>query len=152
MSHWKTPLNADALNAWSKNTLAASLGIRFVGIRGDALVLTMPVDHRTHQPFGLLHGGASIALAETAGSAAGMMCLDMDKQYVVGLEVNGNHLLPLKSGTVTAHARPQHLGGSVQVWEIRITDERERLVCLARLTLAVRDRKPEDSLGLKSSH
>ncbi len=97
----------------------------------------MPVDARTHQPYGLLHGGASAALAETLGSTGGMLVLDPAQSVVVGLEINANHLRAVKSGVVTGTARPLHLGRSTQVWEIRIEDEQQRLVCISRLTLAV---------------
>ena len=97
----------------------------------------MPVDHRTKQPFGLLHGGASVALAETLGSMAGWMCLPEDGSRCVGLEINANHLKAMREGEVIGTARPLHLGRSTQVWEIRITDRDDALVCISRLTLAV---------------
>jgi 1,4-dihydroxy-2-naphthoyl-CoA hydrolase len=105
----------------------------------------MPVDARTHQPFGLLHGGASVALAETLGSIGGMLTLDPAVEVAVGLDINANHVRGVKSGTVTGTARPLHLGRSTQVWEIRIEDERQKLVCIARLTLAV---VPRQSVGM----
>jgi 1,4-dihydroxy-2-naphthoyl-CoA hydrolase len=97
----------------------------------------MPVDARTKQPFGLLHGGASVALAESLGSLAGTMCLDATKEMAVGLDINANHVRAITQGVVTGTARPLHLGRSTQVWEIRIEDERGKLVCISRLTLAV---------------
>lgn len=120
----------------AEGTLVGALGIRFVELRDDALVGSMPVDPRTIQPFGLLHGGASVALAETLGSMAGQMTVD-DEHMVVGLEINANHLRAVRAGLVTGVARPLHLGRSTQVWEIRISDEAETLVCVSRLTLAV---------------
>ena len=116
-------------------TLQAS-GKRF-SVGDDFLRATMPVDARTHQPYGLLHGGASVALAETLGSAAGMMLVDPAREIVVGIEINANHLRGVKSGIVTGTARALHIGRSTQVWEIRIEDEGQRLVCISRLTLAV---------------
>jgi 1,4-dihydroxy-2-naphthoyl-CoA hydrolase len=97
----------------------------------------MPVDARTKQPFGLLHGGASVALAESLGSLAGTMCLDAAKEMAVGLDINANHVRAVTEGVVTGTARPLHIGRSTQVWEIRIEDEQGRLVCISRLTLAV---------------
>lgn len=140
MSHWKSPLDASHLNQWCEGTLAESLGIEMIGIDGGALVGKMPVDHRTKQPFGLLHGGASLALAETVGSMAGMLCLDMATHYCVGIELNGNHLRSASSGWVTARAKPLQLGSAIQVWDIPISDDEQNLICATRLTLAVRKR------------
>ncbi|MGO1540667.1 MAG: hotdog fold thioesterase [Luteimonas sp.] len=112
------------------------LGIVFTEIGPDFLRATMPVDARTHQPYGLLHGGASALLAETLGSTAGMLCVD-EGRGCVGIEVNANHLRAVRSGIVTGTARPLHVGRSTQVWEIRIEDAGGRLVCVSRLTLAV---------------
>jgi 1,4-dihydroxy-2-naphthoyl-CoA hydrolase len=100
----------------------------------------MPVDNRTHQPFGLLHGGASVALAETLGSMAAACCVDLTKQFCVGLEVNANHIKGVKSGYVKGITRPVHIGKKTQVWEIRITTEQEELVCISRITMAVLDK------------
>jgi 1,4-dihydroxy-2-naphthoyl-CoA hydrolase len=124
------------LNAMSKNTAMEPLGIRFTELGPDYLRGTMPVDKRTHQPYGLLHGGASVLLAETLGSSAGGLCAPEGKG-VVGIEINANHLRGVREGVVTGTARPLHVGGSTQVWEIRIEDEAGRLVCISRLTLAV---------------
>jgi 1,4-dihydroxy-2-naphthoyl-CoA hydrolase len=124
------------LNAMSKNTAMEPLGIEFTELGADYLRGTMPVDARTHQPYGLLHGGASVLLAETLGSSAGGLCAPEGKG-VVGIEINANHLRGVREGVVTGTARPLHVGGSTQVWEIRIEDERGRLVCISRLTLAV---------------
>lgn len=124
------------LNALSEGTAMAPLGIVFTEIGPDFVRGTMPVDARTRQPYGLLHGGASVLLAETLGSSAGNLCLD-DGQLCVGIEINANHLQAVRAGTVTGTARPLHVGRRTQVWEIRIEDEAGRLACIARLTLAV---------------
>ncbi|TKR31110.1 hotdog fold thioesterase [Luteimonas gilva] len=115
------------------------LGIRFTELGADYLRGTMPVDARTHQPYGLLHGGASVALAETLGSSAGGLCVGPG-QGVVGIEINANHLRGVREGLVVGTARPIHVGRSTQVWEIKIEDERGRPVCVSRLTLAVIDK------------
>jgi 1,4-dihydroxy-2-naphthoyl-CoA hydrolase len=127
------------LNGSSKNTLAEQLGIEFVGLGDDHLTARMPVDRRTHQPAGILHGGASVALAETVGSVAAGLCLDPTKKRIVGLEINANHLRPVRSGWVTGVARPLHLGRRTQIWEIRIHNSEDKLVCISRLTVAVTD-------------
>lgn len=130
----------DALNASSRDTAMAVLGIVFTELGDDCLRGTMPVDARTCQPFGLLHGGASVLLAETLGSSAGNLCVD-DDAMCVGIEINANHLRAVREGTVTGTARPLHLGRSTQVWEIRIEDAQQRLACISRLTLAVVPRR-----------
>ena len=124
------------LNALSQGTAMRPLGIEFTEIGPDFLRATMPVDERTRQPYGLLHGGASVLLAETLGSTAGGLCVDED-QGVVGIENKANHLAGVRSGQVTGTARPLHVGRSTQVWEIRIEDAHGRLACISRLTLAV---------------
>ena len=113
------------------------LGIRVTEIGDDYVRGTMPVDARTHQPYGLLHGGASVTLAETLGSFAGMFTLDPAVEAAVGLDINANHVRGVKAGVVTGTARPLHLGRATQVWEIRIEDEQGKLACIARLTMAV---------------
>jgi 1,4-dihydroxy-2-naphthoyl-CoA hydrolase len=128
----------DALNAMSRGTAMEPLGIVFTELGPDFLRATMPVDARTKQPYGLLHGGASVLLAETLGSSAGMMAVG-DGQGVVGIEINANHLRGVREGLVTGTARPLHVGRQTQVWEIRIEDARGKLVCVSRLTLAVID-------------
>jgi 1,4-dihydroxy-2-naphthoyl-CoA hydrolase len=125
----------------SQGTLPEHLGMEFVEIGDDFMRARMPVDHRTVQVFGILHGGASAALAETLGSIAGAFCLDVTSKYVVGLEINCNHVRAARDGFVYGTARPLHLGNSTQIWDIRIADERERLVCISRLTLAVLEHK-----------
>jgi len=136
MSIFQSSTTIVQLNAMSKGTAADLLGIIFTEIGTDYVRATMSVDARTHQPYGLLHGGASVLLAETVGSTAGILCVP-EGQGVVGMEINANHLRGVRSGIVTATARALHLGRNTQVWEIRIEDERERLVCISRLTLAV---------------
>lgn len=133
---FRRPSSLEQLNASSRNTAMEPLGIVFTEIGPDYLRATMPVDARTHQPYGLLHGGASVLLAETLGSSAGMMAVD-EGQGVVGIEINANHLRGVRTGTVTGTARPLHIGARTQVWEIRIEDESARLVCISRLTVAV---------------
>jgi 1,4-dihydroxy-2-naphthoyl-CoA hydrolase len=137
MRIWKQDIDLARLNGWSTNTLMQAIGIQITAVGDDWLQGTMPVDHRTHQPYGLLHGGASVALAETLGSSAAMLTLDATKERAVGLDINANHVRGVTSGTVTGTARPLHLGRSTQVWEIRIEDENGKLVCISRLTMAV---------------
>jgi 1,4-dihydroxy-2-naphthoyl-CoA hydrolase len=126
----------EALNAQSRGTAMEPLGIVFTEMGPDWLRATMPVDARTRQPYGLLHGGASVLLAETIGSSAGMLCVG-EGEGCVGIEINANHLRGVRDGVVTGTARPLHVGRQTQVWEIRIEDERQHLVCVSRLTLAV---------------
>lgn len=137
---FRKPASIEALNALSRNTAMEALGIVFTAVGDDFVRATMPVDARTLQPHGLLHGGASALLAETLGSSAGGLCVD-DKAMVVGIEINANHLHAVRAGSVTGTARPLHLGRSTQVWEIRIEDDAGRLACISRLTLAVVPRR-----------
>ena len=120
-----------------KNTMIDYLGIEMIEVGDDFIRARMPVDHRTHQPMGLLHGGASVALAETLGSTGAMFCVDLAKFNVVGLEINANHIRGVRDGWVIGTARPLHRGRTTQLWEIRITDEADKLVCISRLTIAV---------------
>jgi 1,4-dihydroxy-2-naphthoyl-CoA hydrolase len=136
VSIFRRGMDLAALNAKSKGTAIEALGIQFIDIGDDHLVATMPVDDRTRQPYGLLHGGASVLLAETLGSSAGNMCV-AEGDICVGIEINANHVRAAREGTVIGTARALHLGRSTQVWEIRIEDGRGRLVCVSRLTLAV---------------
>lgn len=130
------------LNASSANTAVSHLGIEMIELGDDFLRARMPVDARTKQPAGLLHGGASVLLAETLGSSAAFLCVDMKTQTVVGLEINANHLKSAREGSVIGTARPIHLGGRTQVWEIRIEQEASGdLVCISRITMAVLERK-----------
>lgn len=126
----------DDLNAMSRDTAMMSLGIVFTEIGPDFVRATMPVDTRTRQPYGLLHGGASVLLAETLGSSAGNLCVAAG-EVCVGIEINANHVAAVREGQVIGTARPLHVGRRTQVWEIRIEDDRGQLVCISRLTLAV---------------
>jgi uncharacterized protein (TIGR00369 family) len=137
---WKKPWTLEALNEWLRVNMVVHLGITFTEIGHDYLKATMPVDHRTRQPMGLLHGGASVVLAETLGSAGGTLCVDTETHYCVGIEINANHLRAVREGYVTGTARPLHLGRTTQVWEIHIHDDGDRLVAVSRLTLAVINR------------
>jgi 1,4-dihydroxy-2-naphthoyl-CoA hydrolase len=137
MSIWHQPPDLETINGWSANTMMQTLGIRITAFGEDWLAGTMPVDARTHQPYGLLHGGASVALAETLGSTAAMLTLDPAKSATVGLEINANHIRGVRAGVVTGTARALHVGRSTQVWEIRIEDAGGALVCISRITMAV---------------
>ncbi|HDS1236355.1 1,4-dihydroxy-2-naphthoyl-CoA hydrolase [Pluralibacter gergoviae] len=133
---WRRSVTLDALNAMGKNNMVGLLDIRFERLGDDLLEATMPVDDRTRQPFGLLHGGASVVLAESLGSVAGYLCTE-GEQKVVGVEVNANHLRPVREGRVRGVCRPLYVGRRNQVWQIEIFDERDRLCCVSRLTAAV---------------
>lgn len=138
---WKTAITLNDLNNRSLNTAASHLGIVFSEIGDDFLAATMPVSNHTMQPLGLLHGGISVALAETVGSSAANYCIDQEKHYCVGLDINANHMKSAKTGIVTAVAKPLHLGRSTQVWEIKIVNDNQMLVCISRLTIAVITKK-----------
>ena len=137
MGIWYAPFALEDLNRTKVVGLAAQLGMQFTAFGDDWLAATMPVDERTRQPLGLLHGGASLALAETVGSAAGSLCIDRARFSCRGQEINGNHVRAIRAGLVTATTRPHHLGARSQVWQIEIRDPAARLVCIARLTMAV---------------
>ena len=141
MAIWKQSVDLDRINAWNSNTLIEHLGMRVTEIGDDWLRATMPVDARTFQPYGLLHGGASVALAESLGSLGANLVLDSDSEMAVGLDINANHVRAVTSGLVSGTARPIHLGRSTQVWEIRIEDEQQHLTCISRLTMAVVPRR-----------
>ncbi len=126
----------------AKNTMVDYLGIEFIELGDDFIKARMPVDHRTHQPMGLLHGGASVTLAETLGSTGAFLCVDLTKFNVVGLEINANHIRSVRDGCVVGTARPLHRGRTTQLWEIRITDAVDKLVCVSRLTIAVIEKTP----------
>jgi 1,4-dihydroxy-2-naphthoyl-CoA hydrolase len=143
MSIWFKSFTLDDIADRGAGTMVGHLGIRFTEVGEDFLRATMPVDERTRQIMGVLHGGASVALAETIGSFAANLCLDQGRYYCVGQEINANHLRPVASGLVTATARPFHVGSRSQVWHIEIHDERQRLNCVSRLTMAVVDRQGE---------
>ena len=137
MAIWKTTPSLDQLNAMRANSMIGTLDIRITEIGDDYVRGTMPVDARTHQPYGLLHGGASVSLAETLGSICAMQCCDPKTERAVGLDINANHVRAVASGIVTGTARPLHVGRSTQVWEIRIEDDAGKLVCISRLTVAI---------------
>ncbi|MGC1550112.1 MAG: hotdog fold thioesterase [Rhodanobacter sp.] len=137
MAIWKQDTDLARLNGWRANTMIETLGISITAVGDDWVQGTMPVDHRTHQPYGLLHGGASVALAETLGSIAAMLTLDPTQELAVGLDINANHVRGVRSGIVTGTAKMLHLGRTTQVWEIRIENEEGALVCISRITMAV---------------
>ncbi|MGB4398048.1 MAG: hotdog fold thioesterase [Daejeonella sp.] len=134
---WFREYNVQELNGRPQNHLGALLGIEFMEIGEDFLVARMPVNEKTHQPYGILHGGASVVLAETLGSVASSMAIDWNKYIGVGLEVNANHLRPVKSGFVTGVCKFLHIGGKTHVWDIKIYDERGKMNCISRLTVAI---------------
>lgn len=123
------------------HTLMQALGIEITSVKKGLVVATMPVDERTRQPFGLLHGGASVALAETAASVGAFELIDQETEAAVGLEINANHIKGKKDGVVTATAEVLHQGKSTMIWEIKITDEQNQLICVSRCTMAVIKRK-----------
>jgi uncharacterized protein (TIGR00369 family) len=137
MEIWKTPITLDVITARAHNTLSEHLGIEFTQVGEDFLEAKMPVDHRTRQPIGIMHGGASCVLAETLGSVAGNYCVDLAKEYCVGLDINTNHLRQATEGFVIGCARPMHLGRKTQVWGIEIRNEQDQLISVNRLTLMV---------------
>jgi 1,4-dihydroxy-2-naphthoyl-CoA hydrolase len=137
MSIWRSELSPELLQKMRRGTLAEHLDIQFLERGADYLTASMPVDHRTIQTMGILHGGASVALAETVASVAANLCVDPETQACVGQEINANHLRPVSEGRVIGTAKPVHLGSRSQVWQIEIRDERGRLTCVSRLTLAI---------------
>jgi len=137
MTIWQSLLSLEELNSGSAGTMVEYLGIEFTEVSDDFIRGTMPVEGRTRQPYGLLHGGASVALAETLGSTGATMCVDATQYQCVGQEINANHVRPARTGLVTGTARPVHLGGRTQVWIIDIVNEAGKLVCTSRLTMAV---------------
>ncbi|MDH4058472.1 MAG: hotdog fold thioesterase [Cyclobacteriaceae bacterium] len=141
MSVFKTQPTLENLNGMSANNMTEHLGILFTVVGDDFIEATMPVDHRTKQPHGLLHGGASLVLAETLGSIGANFCVDLTKQYCVGLEINANHVKSAREGVVIGRAKPVHIGKRTHVWEIRITNEQKELVCISRITMAVIDKR-----------
>ncbi|MBS1620282.1 MAG: hotdog fold thioesterase [Bacteroidetes bacterium] len=142
MSIWyDKELTLEKLKAFFPDKMARHVGIEWVEIGDDFLRAKMPVDHRTQQPYGFLHGGASCVLAETTGSVASALVIDQSRFYCVGLEINANHIRSATKGFVTGTARPLHLGSSTHVWDIRICDESDRLICVSRLTVAILPRK-----------
>lgn len=141
MAIWFQTSSIEKLQERHKDTLINHLDIRLTEIGEDYLCGEMPVDHRTVQPMGLLHGGASVALAETLGSVAANLVVDREKKACVGLEINANHLKSVRSGKVIGTARPVHIGSSTQVWSIEIRNEAGQLTCISRITMAVLDLK-----------
>jgi 1,4-dihydroxy-2-naphthoyl-CoA hydrolase len=141
MSVFKSGITLEALNNLSANSMIYHLGIVFTSLGDDYIEAKMPVDHRTHQPLGLLHGGASVTLAETLGSVAAWLCLDNSLQYCVGLDINANHIKSVREGFVIGKVTPVHVGKKTHVWEIRITTEMNELVCVSRITMAIIDKK-----------
>lgn len=142
MSIWFRQFSVEELGKFQHDTMGAHLAIEVTDIGDDYLEARMPVDGRTMQPDRILHGGASVALAETLGSVGGTMCIDRERFQIVGVEINANHLRPAMTGHVTGRASPIHLGRRTQVWAIEIRDDRKRLVCVSRLTIAVIEREP----------
>jgi len=142
MAIWfKSDLQVKDFIHFGKNTMGDFLGIEFIELGDDYIKATMPVDERTKQPYGLLHGGASVVLAETLGSVGAVLTVDPEQYQCVGLEINANHIRGVKQGIVTGIAKPIHIGATTQVWDIRIFDEREKLVCVSRHTVAVIKKK-----------
>jgi 1,4-dihydroxy-2-naphthoyl-CoA hydrolase len=137
MSIWKVQVTAEELNANKKEDMVSYLGIEFTEIGEDFISGKMPVDHRTRQPFGILHGGAHVVLAETLGSLAANLVIEPGKGHAVGLDINSNHLKSIREGYVYGVARPIHIGGATQVWEIKISDENQILLNISRLTMFV---------------
>lgn len=136
-SIWLIQPTLEDLQQLVRQTMVEHLGIEFIEIGEDYLKARMPVDHRTIQPDRLLHGGASVALAETIGSVAANLCVDRSRKVCVGLEINANHMRPVRNGFVYGTVKPLHMGRSTQIWEIHISDEKQKLVCVSRLTMAV---------------
>ncbi|MFN8259959.1 MAG: hotdog fold thioesterase [Chitinophagales bacterium] len=138
MQIWKVNnITVEALNQQSKGTLVEHLGIEMTELGDDFVKAKMPVDNRTRQPLGLLHGGAHVVLAESLGSMAANLCLDISKEYALGLDINSNHIKSVRDGFVTGVAKPIHIGGKTQIWEIKIYDEKENLLNISRLTMIV---------------
>ncbi len=137
---WTTPISPEELNAHGRGTLTEHLAIRFIRVEKDALIAEMPVQETLSQPMGILNGGASAAFAETVASAAANYCTDPTQKVCVGIELNVNHIKSVRSGVLTATAKPFHLGSTTQVWEIQIRDETEQLIAISRLTLVILNR------------
>ena len=145
MSIWRTVTTPEEVERLARGTFAARIGIRIAEIGPDYLRATLPVTPELHQPYGVLHGGVSVALAETVGSVAANLCIDLERQQCFGQEINANHLRSVKSGVITATARPYHIGSRSHVWGIEIRDERGKLVCVSRLTMAIVQRRESAS-------
>jgi 1,4-dihydroxy-2-naphthoyl-CoA hydrolase len=146
MSIWfRENITLDTIQSFGKNTMVEHIGIEFIEIGENYIKAKMPVDHRTVQTYGLLHGGASVTLAETIGSIAAALIIDREKYYCVGLEINANHIRSATKGFVFGTALPLHVGNLTHVWEIKIHDDEERLLCVSRLTVAIIKRDPNKS-------
>ena len=145
MGIWFTPPTLETLAARARGTLVEHIGIEYIAIGDDTIKARMPVDRRTVQPARILHGGASVVLAETLGSVAANQCLDPAKRMAVGMEINANHVRPVQDGHVIGTVTPLHIGHSTQIWQIHIHDEKDRLVCVSRITMAVVDRAYQKS-------
>jgi 1,4-dihydroxy-2-naphthoyl-CoA hydrolase len=146
MSIWfHENMTLDAIQSLGKNTMVEHIGIEFIEIGENYIKAKMPVDHRTVQTYGLLHGGASVTLAETIGSIASALIIDREKFYCVGLEINANHIRSATKGFVIGTVLPLHLGTLTHVWEIKIHDDQEKLLCVSRLTVAIIKRDPNKS-------
>ena len=142
MSIWfKNDINLEKLNQFSINTMNELLGIRITELGENYIKATMPVDKRTHQAYGILHGGASAALAETLGSIGSVIIVDPEQYICVGVEINANHIRSVRDGFVTGTAVPLHIGASSHVWEIKILDKNDKLVCVSRLTVFIKRKK-----------
>ena len=141
MPIWFSPVTLEQLKSRGSGTMLDHLEIQFTAIGDDYISATMPVDHRTVQPMGILHGGASVTLAETLGSMAASLVVDKTKKACVGLEINANHIRAVRKGIVTGKARPIHIGSTTQVWSIEIRDEENRITCISRITMAVLEKK-----------
>jgi 1,4-dihydroxy-2-naphthoyl-CoA hydrolase len=145
MSIWfKKDITIPDFEDWSKNTMVEYLGIKFTEVGENFIKASMPVDHRTHQPYGLLHGGASASLAETLGSVASALVIDREKFICVGIEINANHIRSVRSGWVIGTCSPVHIGSTTHVWDIQIHDENNKLICVSRLTVAILKKKDVD--------
>lgn len=140
MPIWFTAATPEQINLLAPNTIVERIGIEFTEVGEDYLKARMPVDERTVQPARILHGGASVVLAETLGSVAAYLCIDSSKKTAVGLEINANHVRSVRDGPVTGTVTPLHLGSSTHIWQINIHDTRQRLVCTARITMAILDK------------
>ena len=142
MAIWFKQFTVEDLNTRSENTLAELLGISFTAIGDDSLTATMPADARTKQPIGIVHGGANVVLAETIASTGANAVVDLDHYYCVGLEINANHIRPVKEGLITGIARPIHLGRTTQVWQIDMYNDAGKTTCVSRMTASIVSRKP----------
>ncbi len=137
MTIWFRQFTVEDLNKRGENTLAAFLGIKFTTVGEDSLIATMPADARTKQPIGIVHGGANVVLAETIASTGANAVIDLEKYYCVGLEINANHIRPVKEGLITGIARPIHLGRTTQIWHIDLYNEAGKQTCVSRMTASV---------------